>query len=100
MRITSTRTLLFKVKGQQDFILRPSPRPTFAPDFIRDTNLFQLALKDGTIEDFTPHVALVDDAKAAADGADAEAKAKADTDKAAADAKAKADAEAKDKKAK
>lgn len=93
MRITSTRTLLFKVKGQQDFILRPSPRPTFAPDFIRDTNLFQLALKDKTIEDFTPLVAPVAPPQAPAD----DAKLKADA-KAKAEADAKADADAKEKK--
>jgi hypothetical protein len=98
MQITSTRTLLFRVKGQKDYILRPSLRPVFAPEFIRDTALFQLALKDDSIQEFAPKRAQApaDDAKAAADKAAADsAKAKAESDKVAAADKAKADAEAK-----
>jgi hypothetical protein len=90
MQIVSTRTLQFRVKGRQDFVLRPSPRPVFAPEYIRDTKLFRFALKDGSIEEFTPPASPAVDAKAKAD---AEAKAKADADKTAADAKSKADAD-------
>jgi hypothetical protein len=91
MQITSTRTLLFKVKGQPDFVLRPSPRPVFAPDYIRGSKLFQMAVYDKTIEQFMPAVPVVDVAAVAAKAA-ADAAAKLAADKAAADAKAEADA--------
>jgi hypothetical protein len=103
MQITSKQTLLFKVEGRQKYTLQPSKEPTFAPDYIRGTQLFKLATADGTIQEFVPvaaPVAPVDDkakAKAAADkakaDADAEAKAEAEA-KAAADKAAQADADA------
>jgi colicin import membrane protein len=94
MQITSKQTLLFRVQGQMDFILRPSQRPVNAPEYIRDTNLFKLAVSDKTVEEFVP-AAPVDEAKVAADKAAAEAKAKADADaKDAADKAAAAKAEA------
>ena len=114
MQIVATRTLQFKVKGQPDFVLRPSPRPVSAPEHIRSTKLFQLALKDGSIQEFIPKADAADAAKAAADAdakakaaADAKAQADADAAKAAAEAKvateiesAKADLAKNDKKAK
>jgi hypothetical protein len=88
MQITSKQTLIFRVPGQKDYVLRPSQHPVIAPEHIRGTQLFKLAAADGTIQEFVP-VAPVDTSKAKAD---AEAKAKADADQADADAKAEAEA--------
>lgn len=98
MQVTSKQTLIFRVAGQKDYVLRPTKHPVSAPEYLRDTQLYKLAASDGTVQEFVPvavHVKqeLSEDDKAKAD-------AKAEADKAEADAKAKADAEAKDKKAK
>lgn len=99
MRVISKQTLLFRVQGQKDYILRPSVHPVVAPDHIRNTHLFKLAVADGTVEEFIPAPVappVEDDAvkkaaeeKAAADKAAVEAKAKTDAEE-----KAQADADA------
>jgi hypothetical protein len=108
MKVTSKQTLIFRVPGQKNYVLHPTKHPVSAPEYIRSTSLYKLAISDGTVEEFVPVAVPVtpsEDDKAKAKAA-ADAKAKADAEQAAFDAKAeaeeadaKADA-AKDKKAK
>lgn len=106
MQVTSKQTLIFRVAGQKDFVLHPEKNPVSAPEYIQDTQLYKLAISDGTVQEFVPVVVPVvpsedEKAKAAAQAAlEAEAKAKAEADQAAADAKAEADKAAADAKAK
>jgi hypothetical protein len=92
MQVTSKQTLIFRVAGQKDFVLHPEKHPVAIDAYIMGTQLYKLALSDGTIQEFLP-VAPAPAAPAVDEKAKAEAEAKAVADKAAADAKAKADAE-------
>jgi hypothetical protein len=95
MQVTSKQTLVFRVAGQKDFVLRPTKHPVSAPEYIRGMQLYKLAASDGTIQEFVPVAPPQDPA--------VDDKANADADKAAADkadADAKAEADAKVKKAK
>ncbi len=49
MQVISKQSLLFKADGKEDFVLANSDVMIFAPDWIKDTDLFKLAEKDGTI---------------------------------------------------
>ena len=51
MLVISKQTLLFQAEGK-DFRLEHSTTPVVAPDWIRDTKLFELATSDDTLVEY------------------------------------------------
>jgi hypothetical protein len=51
MQIICSQTCRFVREDGETFTVSPSPKPQNAPDWIRDTLLFQWALKDHSIQE-------------------------------------------------
>jgi hypothetical protein len=85
MQVISKQTLIFRVPGQKNYVLHPTKHPVSAPESLRSTPLFKLAISDGTVQEFVPVAVPVtvpvdpskdDKAKSDADAKDKNTKAK------------------------
>jgi len=54
MQIICSQAYRFVGENGETFTVSPSPKPQNAPDWIRDTLLFQWALKDHSIQEIVP----------------------------------------------
>jgi hypothetical protein len=53
MQLTSKQSFLFKAEGKDDFVLSNSETVIVAPDWIKSTPLYDLAVQDGLITEYT-----------------------------------------------